>query len=119
MEKGPDATIEYLILSAVERAVDRVIGPHMRKLSGPEPVVYTVAQAAVVLQVSQDTVSRLVKRGVLSRVPHLEGKVLIPRCSVAQLVESALAGGSQPEAESPAGIRSMRSAASRSEPGMK
>lgn len=117
----PSGTLEELIASAVERAVQQVIGPHLRKLSGPEPVVYTVAQAAIVLQVSQDTVSRLVKRGVLPRVPHLDGKVLIPRCSVTELIESGLADvrSGQPEVRSPASIRSMSSAASRSEPGMK
>jgi hypothetical protein len=76
-----------------------------------------VGQVAVVLQVSDDTVARLVKRGAPPRVPHLDGKVLIPRAAVERLVG---ANGVQPApAPSPASMRSISSAASRSEPGMK
>ena len=82
----PGATIEDQIEAAVERALERVLGPYQAKLCEPEPAVYTVAQAAVVMQVSEDTISRLVKRGYLPRVPHLDGKVLIPRCAVEKLV---------------------------------
>lgn len=82
----PGATIEDQIEAAVERALQRMLGPYLAKLCAPEPAVYTVAHAAVVMQVSEDTVSRLVKRGVLPRVPHLDGKVLIPRAAVQKLV---------------------------------
>lgn len=110
-------TIEDQIKAAVERAVERVLGPYLARLCQPEPAVYTVAQVAVVLQVSDDTVARLVKRGALPRVPHLDGKVLIPRAAVERLVG---ANGVQPApAPSPASMRSISSAASRSEPGMK
>lgn len=88
-ESPPPLTIEGQIESAVERAVQRVLGPYLGKLSGPEPAVYTVAQAAVVIQVSEDTVARLVKRGVLPRLPHLDGKVLIPRAAVERLLTAA------------------------------
>jgi hypothetical protein len=54
-----------------------MLGPYLAKLCAPEPAVYTVAHAAVVMQVSEDTISRLVKSGVLPRVPHLDGKILI------------------------------------------
>jgi excisionase family DNA binding protein len=111
------ATIEAQIESAVERAIERLLGPYLARLCDPEPAVYTVAQVAVVLQVSDDTVARLVKRGALPRVPHLNGKVLIPRAAVERLVE---VNGAQPApAPSPASMRSISSAASRSEPGMK
>ncbi len=83
---APGATIEDQIEAAVERALERVLGPYLAKLCEPEPAVYTVAQATVVMQVSEDTISRLVKRGVLPRVPHLDGKVLIPRGAVEKLV---------------------------------
>ena len=53
----------------------------------PEPLVYTVAQAATVLQVSPDTVTRLVRPGVLDRVPHIDGTQLIPRASIDRLVQ--------------------------------
>lgn len=79
-------TIEDQIEAAVERALERLLGPYLAKLCEPEPAVYTVAQAAIVMQVSEDTISRLVKRRVLPRVPHLDGKVLIPRAAIEKLV---------------------------------
>jgi excisionase family DNA binding protein len=80
------SSIEARIEDAVERAVERLLGPYLRRICEPEPAVYTVAQAAVVLQVSEDTVARLVRRGVLHRVPYVGGKVLIPRAAVNQLL---------------------------------
>ena len=80
------SSIEACIEDAVERAVERFLGPYLRRICEPEPAVYTVAQTAVVLQVSEDTIARLVRRGVLHRVPHVGGKVLIPRAAVDELV---------------------------------
>jgi excisionase family DNA binding protein len=86
VESEPVWAIEACIEEAVERAVERLLGPYLRRICDPEPAVYTVAQTAVVLQVSEDTVARLVRRGVLDRVPHVGGKVLIPRVAVDELV---------------------------------
>jgi excisionase family DNA binding protein len=73
-------------------------------------MVFTVSQAAQVLQVSEDTIGRLVRRGVLPRVPHLDGKVLIPRQAVVRLVADQPAA--EPSTEgSPVSNRSIRSAA--------
>jgi excisionase family DNA binding protein len=83
---GRVASIEVCIEDAVERAVERFLGPYLRRICEPEPAVYTVAQTAVVLQVSEDTIARLVRRGVLHRVPHIGGKVLIPRAAVDELL---------------------------------
>lgn len=110
----PAMTIESIIEIAVERAVSRVLGPHLHRLQMCEPMVFTVAQTAEVLQLSEDTIGRLVRRGVLPRVPHLDGKVLIPRQAVVRLVQDQSAD--QPAAEpstddSPLSNRSMRSAA--------
>jgi excisionase family DNA binding protein len=108
---GTTASIEILIEDAVERAVGRLLAPHLRRLRSVEPVVYTIVQASEALQVSEDTISRLVRRGVLPRVPHIDGKVLIPRRAI-----EALVSGDQPSSTSPmAGgesKRSIRSAAS-------
>jgi excisionase family DNA binding protein len=73
--------------AAVERAIRRLLEPHLRRLQSCSPVVYTASQAAEVLQVSEDTIGRLIRKGVLPRVPHLDGKVLIPRQAVARLVD--------------------------------
>lgn len=108
-------TIEEQIEDAVTRAIERLLGPYLHKLVQPEPAVYTVSQVAMVLQVSDDTVSRLVKRGVLPRIPHLGGKVLVPRAAVERL----LAESDDHPTASPARMRSISSAASRSDPGMK
>ena len=67
-------SIEVCIEDAVERAVERILGPYLRRICEPEPAVYTVAQTAVVLQVSEDTIGRLVRRGVLHRVPMSEAR---------------------------------------------
>lgn len=85
---GP-SPLEAHIEAAVERAVMRALRPYLRRICEPEPAVYSVAQAAVVLQVSEDTVTRLIRRGVVDRVPHVDGKILIPRASVERLIDSA------------------------------
>ncbi len=80
-------SVEELIEAAVERAIRRSLGPYLHRLSSEQPAVYTVAQAAEVLQVSSDTVGRMVRRGVLPKVPHVGGKVLIPRRCIERLLE--------------------------------
>jgi excisionase family DNA binding protein len=86
MASDPASSIEGHIEEAVERAIERLLRPYLRRICEPEPAVYTVAQTAVVLQVSEDTIARLVRRGVLHRVPHVGGKMLIPRAAVDELL---------------------------------
>jgi excisionase family DNA binding protein len=88
--------IEDLIETTVVRAVERVLGPFLHRLSTCEPEVFTIAQAAQTLQVSDDTIARMVRRGYLPRVPHVGTKVLIPRHRLLELVDS----GGHPVAES-------------------
>jgi excisionase family DNA binding protein len=112
------ASIEEHIEAAVARAVARLLGPYLKRLSVLEPMVFTVGQVAELMQVSEDTVGRMVKRGVLPRVPHLGGKILIPR----RAVERLASGTDQPDeavTELPVNARSIRSAAARSDAGMK
>jgi excisionase family DNA binding protein len=78
--------IESQIEDAVERAVERLLKPYLRRICDPEPATYTASQAATVLQVSEDTIGRMVRRGVLTRVPYVDGKLLIPRVAVDALV---------------------------------
>jgi excisionase family DNA binding protein len=110
---GPPATatsIEACIEDAVERAVERLLQPYLRRICDPEPAVYTVAQAAVVLQVSEDTISRMVRRGILHRVPHVEGKTLIPRSAVEELLADAGSNGGAVETTGPGSVRRLRAA---------
>ena len=43
---APAVSVEELIEVAVERAIRRSLGPHLRHLTAPQPLVYTVAQSA-------------------------------------------------------------------------
>ncbi len=112
-------SIEELIEAAVDRAIRRSLGPYLHRLSACEPAVYTVAQSAEVFQVSEDTNARMVRRGVLPRVPHVGGKVLIPKRALERLIEgSELVQTSpvaeditSPEAGDPRSRRSISSAA--------
>jgi excisionase family DNA binding protein len=92
-------SIEELIEAAVERAICRSLQPYLHRLSTCEPAVYTVAQSAQVLQVSEDTIGRMVRRGVLPRVPHVGGKVLIPKGALDRLIETSEVGQATPTAE--------------------
>jgi excisionase family DNA binding protein len=113
-------SIEGLIEAAVERAIRCSLGPYLHRLSACEPAVYTVAQSAEVLQVSEDTIGRMVRRGVLPRVPHVGGKVLIPKRALHRLIEGSELAHTAPAAEDataaeagdPRSSRSIRSAAS-------
>jgi excisionase family DNA binding protein len=120
---SPAASIEELIELVVERAVHRAIGSLLARLDDPAPLVYTLAQAAKVLQISLDTVSGMVRRGVLPQVPHVGDRVLIPRWALDRLVGAGHEPGhpeaTDPAPDEPASRRSISSAAPRSDPGMK
>ncbi len=106
--KPTAGSIEAMIEQAVVRAFEASLGPYVHRLAQPEPVVFTAAQVASVLQVSEDTVWRLVKRGVLPRVPHVDGKLLIPKEAVKRLVSPP-----DPAAESEADVTQLRAQRSR------
>lgn len=53
----------------------------------PEPLVYTVAEAAVVLKISTKSVRRLLKRKLLTGSKALR-KILIPRKQVEQFLKA-------------------------------
>lgn len=116
----PSLSIEEMIEAAVERAIRRTFGSYLHRLSACEPAVYTVAQSAEVLQVSEDTIGRMVRKGVLPRVPHVGGKVLIPKRALDRLIEGSELAQTAPDAEDgtaseavdPRSSRSIRSAAS-------
>jgi excisionase family DNA binding protein len=87
MHVSMDAAIE----KAVAAALEKTLSPYLRRLSDPEPLAYSVREAAHVLRTSTTTVRRLVEEGVLPTVPHMGQRILIPRVAVANLVAS---GGS-------------------------
>jgi excisionase family DNA binding protein len=116
----PAVSVENLIEVAVERAIRRSLGPYLHRLSAHPAAVYTVAQSAAVLQVSEDTIGRMVRRGVLPRVPHVGGKVLIPKRALDRLIDAPEIDQAAPAVEGEAALatgeprsnRSISSAAS-------
>jgi excisionase family DNA binding protein len=79
-----DAAIRTAVIDAIEAA----LAPYLRRLSDPEPLVYSVREAAHVLSTSTNTVRRLVDEGVLPIVPHMGQRIVIPRSAVMKLVEA-------------------------------
>lgn len=80
-----DAAIEEAVVKAVQSA----LAPYLRRLADPEPLVYSVKEAAHVLGTSPTTIDRLIENGILRPVPHMGQRKLIPRSAVARLVESS------------------------------
>lgn len=82
-------SLDEAITAAVINAVEQALAPHLRRLSDPEPLVYSVPETAHVLRTSTTSVRRLVETGILPVVPHLGHRTLIPRAAVAELVARA------------------------------
>ena len=80
-----DDAIQALIADAVRQS----LSPFLRRLADPEPLVYSVREAAHVLSTSTSTIRRLVDAGVLPIVPHMGQRIVIPRAAVMRLVDSA------------------------------
>jgi excisionase family DNA binding protein len=100
-----DAALRDAVIAAIEQA----LAPYLRRLADPEPLVYSVREAAQVLSTSTTTVRRLVDDGVLPIVPHMGQRIVIPRSAVARLVDE---GKSLGDDESAAGARRLRQVAS-------
>lgn len=75
-------TIEEQITEAVRAALE----PYLARLAEPEPLVYSVPEAAKVMRTSTNTIRRLVGDGHLPIVPHMNGRVLIPRVALRAFV---------------------------------
>jgi excisionase family DNA binding protein len=82
-------TLDAAIRTAVVEAIGEALAPYIRRLADPEPLVYSVREAALVLSTSTTTVRRLIDEGVLPVVPHMGHRVVVPRQAVLRLVESA------------------------------
>jgi excisionase family DNA binding protein len=94
-------SLDDAIQTVVAEAVQQSLGPYLRRLADPEPLVYSVREAAHVLRTSTKTVRRLVDEGVLPIVPHMGQRVLIPRTSVVRLVEPCLGLVNDDESDTP------------------
>lgn len=79
-----EAAIENVVTAAIEKA----LAPYLRRLADPEPLVYSVREAAHVLATSPTTVRRLIDEGILPTVPYMGQRQVIPRRAVQRLVES-------------------------------
>ena len=81
-------SLDDAIQAVVAEAVRQTLAPYLRRLADPEPLVYSVREAAHVLSTSSTTVRRLIDEGVLPTVPHMGQRLVIPRGAVLRLVES-------------------------------
>jgi excisionase family DNA binding protein len=84
---GSACSIQAVVVEAIQQS----LAPYLRRLADPEPLVYSVREAAYVLSTSTNTVRRLVDEGVLPIVPHMGQRVIIPRKAVVRLVEAGAA----------------------------
>jgi excisionase family DNA binding protein len=80
-----DAAIQAVVIDAIGQA----LAPYIRRLSDPEPLVYSIREAAHALSTSTTTIRRLIDEGVLPIVPHMGQRIVVPRGAVLRLVESA------------------------------
>jgi excisionase family DNA binding protein len=102
-------SLDSALRDAVITAIEQALAPYLRRLSDPEPLVYSVREAAQVLSTSTNTVRRLVDDGVLPIVPHMGQRIVIPRTAVVRLVE---AGESRNDQQTAAGAPWLRHVAS-------
>jgi excisionase family DNA binding protein len=86
-------SLDNAIQEAVTAALTDALRPYLKRLADPEPLVYSVPEAAHVLRTSTNTIRRLVDAGVLPIVPHMGQRVLIPRTAVVEFVESGEPAG--------------------------
>jgi excisionase family DNA binding protein len=84
-------SLDEVIQAVVVEAIQQSLASYLRRLADPEPLVYSVREAAYVLSTSTNTVRRLVDEGVLPIVPHMGQRVIIPRTAVVRLVEAGAA----------------------------
>lgn len=82
------ATIDDALRQVVKDGVAEYLAPFVRRLSAPEPLTYSVHEAAVVLGVSDHMVRRAIADGHLRVVPHMGERRLIPRRAVEALIDN-------------------------------
>lgn len=85
-----ERTLEELVAEAAAHGVEEHLARFVRRLVDPEPLTYTIPQAAVVIGTSDTTVRKLVNAGRLPLVPHMGERRLIPRIAVDAFVHSGM-----------------------------
>lgn len=78
--------LEEILRAEVITAVNEALAPYTARLVDPEPLTWTIPQAAVVIGTSPTTVRKLVDAGHLPLVPHMGERRLIPRAAVEAFV---------------------------------
>lgn len=99
-------TLEDLVEEAAARGVARHLEPYTRRLIDPEPLTYTIPQAALVIGTSPTTVRKLVDGGHLPLVPHMGERRLIPRAAIEAFVHAGMTEANV----APSSIRSLEAA---------
>lgn len=85
---GIDEALRVSIVEAVGEALEPLVAVLSKLDREPAPLVYTAAEAGLVLGVSDQTVKRWIGEGHIAKLPHTD-RVLIPRASVEAFVAAA------------------------------
>lgn len=75
-------SLDDLLTAKVVAAVEKALAPYADRLADPEPLTYTIPEAAKRVGVSRDTFHRWVKRGLIPLVPHLDGHQRVARVAL-------------------------------------
>lgn len=84
-----DLTLDEYLCELVSSIVTDALAPYLRRLGDPEPLTFSIPQAAKVIGTSPSTVRRIVDEGRLPLVPHMGERRLIPRSAVEAFVAGA------------------------------
>ena len=100
-------SLDDAIRASVVDALADALAPLVDVLSNvdrkPERVVYSCAEAADVLAVSEQQVRRWIDKGCLARLPHTD-RVLVPVASVRAFVANAAGVGASGVSTAPAPV---------------
>lgn len=72
-------SLDDILTAKVVAAVEQALAPYADRLADPEPLTYTIPEAAKRVGVSRDTFNRWVRRGLIPLVPHIEGHQRVSR----------------------------------------
>jgi hypothetical protein len=108
-------SLDEAIEEAVVKAVQAAFAPYLQRLADPDPLVYSIKEAAQVLATSPTTIDRLIDDGILALVPHMGQRKLILSLDLPRLRRLPAQGPSR-HAVPPAPAAGHRQAMDRSYP---